>query len=232
VSAVRIRPLLCELHAHTTWSDGAMTPRELIDLYGRAGFDVLAVTDHVVREEGAHVHAGNHARYLAAIEREAVRARDRYGLLVVPGLELTYDDPEPALAAHAVAVGVREFVGLQDGLDAALRRARSLGAALIAAHPYALDVAAGTSRGTGRFAADPLLRGAVDRFELFNRHELFSWVGEARLPSIATGDVHLAEHLATWKTLLPCAKDERAVLDYLRSPRPAYVVDLTGAAAA
>jgi histidinol phosphatase-like PHP family hydrolase len=42
------RPLLAELHAHTTWSDGELVPAELIDLYGRAGFDVLAVTDHVV----------------------------------------------------------------------------------------------------------------------------------------------------------------------------------------
>ena len=43
------RPLLCELHAHTTWSDGALSIHELVDLYGRCGFDVLAITDHVVR---------------------------------------------------------------------------------------------------------------------------------------------------------------------------------------
>ena len=43
--------LLCELHAHTTWSDGELTIRELVDLHGRAGFDVLAITDHVVRTD-------------------------------------------------------------------------------------------------------------------------------------------------------------------------------------
>jgi hypothetical protein len=35
-----MRPLLCELHAHTTWSDGDLSLRELVDLYGghlRAG---------------------------------------------------------------------------------------------------------------------------------------------------------------------------------------------------
>ena len=42
-------PLLAELHAHTTWSDGAFNIPELVELYGHAGFDVLAVTDHVVR---------------------------------------------------------------------------------------------------------------------------------------------------------------------------------------
>ena len=46
----RPTPLLCELHAHTTWSDGALSIRELVDLYGRRGFDVLSVTDHATRD--------------------------------------------------------------------------------------------------------------------------------------------------------------------------------------
>jgi len=44
-------PLLCELHAHTRWSDGELTVRELVDLHGRGGFDVLCITDHVVRTD-------------------------------------------------------------------------------------------------------------------------------------------------------------------------------------
>ena len=96
--------LLCELHAHTTWSDGSQTIGQLVDTYGHARFDVLCITDHAVRpddpfahagERGAHVHAGNHDAYLAAIEIEAARARVQYDMLVLPGLELTYDDPDP-----------------------------------------------------------------------------------------------------------------------------------------
>src|ERR671918_766857 len=62
-------PLLCELHAHTCWSDGTLTVSELVDLYGRNGFDVLCVTDHVVRRDdpwlevdgwdGSSVHAAH-----------------------------------------------------------------------------------------------------------------------------------------------------------------------------
>ena len=66
--------------------------------------------------------------------------------------------------------------------------------------------------------------GAVDRFELVNRHEVFGWVADARLPAVATGDFHRPEHLASWKTLLPCAKAEASVVGYLRSPAPAYLV--------
>ncbi len=44
---------------------------------------------------------------------------------------------------------------------------------------------------------------------------------------MATGDFHAREHLHTWKTLLPCAKEEEAVVEYLRSRRPAYFVHLS-----
>jgi histidinol phosphatase-like PHP family hydrolase len=113
-------PLLCELHAHTTWSDGSQTIGQLVDSYGQAGFDVLCITDHVVRTDDPtsesqlapeHVHARNHSAYVMAIEIEAARARVQYDMLVLPGLELTYNDPDPVRAAHAVAVGLESFVG-------------------------------------------------------------------------------------------------------------------------
>ena len=230
----KVEPLLCELHAHTRWSDGALSLPELVDLYGQNGFDVLAVTDHVVRRDDpwippeaplCGVHAGNHADYLAEIRAQAERARREYDLLLVPGLELTYNDSDPALAAHAVAVGCRTFVGVDDGLDAALARARELGGALIAAHP-SLQENGGHSpaRATTRFSHEwRELRPLVDRWELFNRYELFGWVAERGLPAVANGDFHQLEHLYGWKTLLPCAKSEEAVVDYLRSRRPAFL---------
>src|SRR5471032_1941750 len=161
-------PLLCELHAHTTWSDGDLTVRELCDLYGRSGFDVLAVTDHATRQQ-TEVTAADYDAYLADVEAEAERARQLYDLLVVPGLELTYDDPDPTRSAHAVAVGLRSFVDLDTDLETALAAARAHGAALVAAHPYSPEGLAGSTRGTAAFAARPdELAPLVDRFELFN----------------------------------------------------------------
>ena len=54
----------------------------------------------------------------------------------------------------------------------------------------------------------------------------FPWVASSGLPVVANGDFHRLEHLAGWKTLLPCPKSEAAVLAYLRSARPAYLVCL------
>ncbi|HUJ55819.1 MAG TPA: hypothetical protein VLW49_07505 [Gaiellaceae bacterium] len=234
-----VEPLLCELHAHTRWSDGELTLPELVDLYGRNGFDVLAITDHVIRRDDPWwppdapplgLREETHAEYLAEIEAQAERARHEYDLLLVPGFELTYNDPDPFAAAHAVAIGCRAFVGVDDGIDAALAEARHEGAALVAAHPYLQRGEEGSpARATQRFSRDWLeFEPLVDRWELFNRYELFGWVAEHRLPAIANGDFHKPAHLHGWKTLLPCAKDEGSVVAYLRSQRPAFLTRIDG----
>ena len=202
-----------------------MSVQELCDLYGRRGFDVLAVTDHAPRDV-REIHAGTFAAYLEDLQKQALRARELYDLLVVPGLELTYDDPDPFRSAHVLAVGLREYVALDEGLEPALVAARTQGAALVAAHPYSPEQLETATRCTAAFGARPELARLVDRFELFNRHTLFGWVAAAGLPAVATGDFHRPEHLSTWKTLLPCAKDEAAVVAYLRSLRPAFLVRL------
>jgi predicted metal-dependent phosphoesterase TrpH len=212
--------LLCELHAHTTWSDGHLTLTALVDLYGRHGFDVLCVTDHSVRLDDpmpSAVDSWTWPAYRAAIHAEAERARTEYGLLVLPGLELSDNHEDPDLSAHVLALGLDEHVSIDAGIVTALERANDLHAAVVAAHPYgARDPT--PLRPTRRIARElDTFRTLVHRYELFNRDEVFTWVAEARLPAIASGDVHRAAHLASWKTLLPCEKDATAVLDYLRS---------------
>jgi predicted metal-dependent phosphoesterase TrpH len=226
-------PLLCELHAHSRWSDGALTVAQLVDLHGRNGFDVLCVTDHVVRgddpwrgiEGGRHrsIEQDSFTPYLADVELEAERAWETYGLLVVPGLELTFNDPEPVLAAHALAIGLRTFVSVDCGISEAMQTAAEAGAAIVAAHPYDGQPAPSRSGVTRRFARDEKLRGLAHRFELFNRNQLFGWVAEAGLPAVAAGDFHRPEHMTGWKTLLPSHRNEAAIVDYLRSTRPVYL---------
>jgi len=137
----RIHPLLCELHAHTTWSDGSFSIRELVDLYGGRGFDVLCITDHTVRSDDPWldpsewstrgVRRKGHASYVAEIMREAGRAHAMYDLLVLPGVELTYNDLNVDEAAHAVAVGLTRFVSVDEGIAGAIETARAAGAARI-----------------------------------------------------------------------------------------------------
>jgi len=197
-----------------------MTLQELVDLYGEHDFDVLCITDHSVRLDDpmpSAVDTWTWPAYITEIRAEAERALEQYGLLLLPGLELTDNCDDPDQSAHAVAVGLEQHVSVDEGIVDALEAANDLRAAVIAAHPYAGgDVT--SMRPTRRIACEPETFGPlVHRYELFNRNEVFGWVAEQRLPPIASGDVHQAAHIASWKTLLPCEKDADAVVDYLRS---------------
>ena len=46
--------LRCALHAHTTRSDGELAPKSLARHYERAGYDVLAITDHWRITDASH----------------------------------------------------------------------------------------------------------------------------------------------------------------------------------
>jgi predicted metal-dependent phosphoesterase TrpH len=212
--------LLCELHAHTTWSDGHLTLPELVDLYGRAGFDVLAVTDHAVRLDDPSPRAVDSwawPAYSAAVRAEAERALAEYGLLLIQGLELSDNQEDPDLSAHVLALGLEGYVSVDEGIVAALEAANRQGAALIAAHPYS-DIHSAPLRATRRIWRErEIFRDLIHRFELFNRNEVFAWVAAEELPPVATGDVHRSQHIASWKTLLPCDREPAAVIAQLRS---------------
>src|SRR5437763_1734556 len=85
--------LRCALHAHTTNSDGEMTPDVLVRHYEWAGFDVLAITDHWVRTE----------------ERSTRR------LLVIPSAELNAQAGGPDDDAHVLALGLEADPIVPDG---------------------------------------------------------------------------------------------------------------------
>src|SRR5712671_3833782 len=92
--------LLCDFHVHTTWSDGRLTLREVVDLYGQTEkFDVMAITDHILCKKDLLARIGRAATfgrrrfsvapdtfndYMADIQKETDRARRDYGLLILP----------------------------------------------------------------------------------------------------------------------------------------------------
>src|SRR5208337_2072299 len=39
--------LLCDFHIHTNYSDGKLAVPEVVDFYGRLGFDAICITDHL-----------------------------------------------------------------------------------------------------------------------------------------------------------------------------------------
>lgn len=64
---------ICDLHTHSTASDGQYTPSELVGLAKERGIEVLALTDHDTVDGIG----------------EAVRAGEKLGVRVLPGIELS-----------------------------------------------------------------------------------------------------------------------------------------------
>jgi 3',5'-nucleoside bisphosphate phosphatase len=217
--------LLGDFHIHTTWSDGKLPLPEVVDLFGRAGHDVIAITDHVVNRDsllGKAAHAlhfsvtrESWSAYRTEIEREARRARDVYGMLVLAGCELTRNATTSGRSAHALALGLDDFVPADGPIEDVLSRARAAGAVTVACHPNEQsDWFANTFHIWNRRKE---LSSLLDLWELACRWDLFPEVSRASLPFIGNSDFHRPEHLSGWKTLLECEKTESAVLHALRT---------------
>jgi hypothetical protein len=78
------------LHAHTTRSDGTLSPAEVIDAYAARGYDVLAITDHDTYRNDSRTGASTWPW------TDHGRDPDELGMLAVRGTEFTGD---PAVAS-------------------------------------------------------------------------------------------------------------------------------------
>ena len=225
--------LLCDFHVHTRWSDGRLSVREVIDLYGKTGhFDVIAITDHILMERDLLARVGRLASlgyrnysvtkdrfdaYLDEIESEGVRARRLYGMLVVPGAEITQNHIRSKKNSHIVGLNLKKWISADQTAEQILQEIRRQGALSIACHPHhrtTRRVEIGTC-----YLWDHRKRvgGLVDVWEAANRDDLFSVTSLKHYPYVANSDFHKPKHLYSWKTLLRCEKDWEAIAETLRS---------------
>lgn len=107
----------CELHTHTTSSDGKMTPEELVDRALECGYDAIALTDH---------------NTVAGVERAVIAGKER-GLTVLRGIEWT------TFWGHFTVIGGKSDVLWRDitpdNVAEKIKRAQSLGDIVAIAHP-------------------------------------------------------------------------------------------------
>jgi len=216
--------LLCDFHIHTKYSDGSVELRETVDLFGQAGFDVIAITDHVVNGDNsfgklAHrfkltITEDNFHRYMSNIRQEAERAWKKYGMLIIPGIEITKNHISAEKSAHILIIDVKDFISACWDYERIFLEARRQDALVIACHPHH----------TSDFMRDTLFlwnnrdkyARYIDAWEIANRDDVFNVVSLKRYPYIANSDFHRAHHLYSWKTLLNCEKDVECVKQCIR----------------
>jgi hypothetical protein len=108
------RVLEADLHAHTRFSDGLLSPFSVVLQARRRGLDVVAITEHNM------ILPGELARGFSRLVG---------GPVVLVGEEVTTD------RFHVIGVGLRERVDASQSLSAVLDDIHDQGGVAIAAHP-------------------------------------------------------------------------------------------------
>jgi len=85
MSVERIAPKYpCDLHCHTTRSDGSDSPKELIDNAAERGMYAIAITDH-------DINPPNEVELADGQKIEITKYADQKGVILVPGYEFSTD---------------------------------------------------------------------------------------------------------------------------------------------
>lgn len=219
--------LLCDFHIHTKYSDGSVEMRRAIDLYGQSGFDVIAITDHVVNGDNSigklarrfklSVTAFNFDEYISNIKYEAERAWDKYEMLVIPGVEISKNYITPEKSAHILIIDIKEFIPACLTYEKIFLEAKQQDALIVACHPHHMS---DMSRDT-LFLWNNRDKYAkyIDAWEIANRDDVFNAISLKKYPYIANSDFHKARHLYSWKTLLNCEKNIESIKNCIRHNR-------------
>jgi predicted metal-dependent phosphoesterase TrpH len=196
--------------------------KHIIDLYGQKGFDVIAVTDHVLDshtieeclKSGIPIQAlkqDDFPGYMEAVHRESRRAWEEYGMLVLPGIEVTNDH----MKYHILGLGVEHSIDPDLAVEEILRDIHAQGGVAVACHPHKRN---GVDQQQSRYLWENRERFSdlFDAWEVANRDDLFNVVGLKKFRYIANSDFHAERHIYSWKTLLMCEKDPDAIKAAIR----------------
>jgi len=196
---LRERVLSVELHCHSALSYDGRDPVELLLQQAEAvGLDAIAVTDH--DEISASL--------------DAAETADEYGLLGIPGMEVT------TAAGHVLALGVEEQVPRGLSFEETLAHVRDLGGIAVVPHPFQ------ESRSGVMARIDEATLATADAIEVYNSRLLTGranrqaerFAREHHLPRTAGSDAHISEMVGQAVTKVDTGGEEtvEAVLDAIR----------------
>lgn len=141
--------LKADLHTHTIYSDGTVTPEFRVREAWIDGLDVLAITEHIEHRpwEGRMIsylkgyfngdpkkaQNGEILADLNVSNKEAVAAAKGYGITLIPGAEVTRN---PHRVGHYNALFVKDVNAIYDPDPlVSIRKAREQGALIMQNHP-------------------------------------------------------------------------------------------------
>jgi len=219
------RLLLCDFHIHTNYSDGRLSLPEVVDFYGRRGFDCICVTDHVAdprRFIGRFTELMNFTiaydqldEYFDMLERERQRAWRKYDMLVLTGVEFNKEGFTRKTSGHLLGIGLQAPISPSLEFVEIIAQIHSQGGLAVAAHPHVMKSEWGKNT-LFLWENQELFAPLIDAWEIANRNNIFTPVGLKRMAYLANSDFHKPKHIYSWKTILHCEKDPEAIKDCIR----------------
>ncbi len=221
----RAETLLCDFHTHTNYSDGELSAPELVDFYGRLGFDCICITDHLAdprrligklaRLSNLTLGSNQVQEYFEVIRRESERAWRKYRMIVMAGIEFNKDGYSRKTSAHLLGLDLKRPVDAGLDLPETIAEIHAQGGLAVASHPHVIKSEWGRDtlylwENQEKFA--PM----IDAWEIANRNDIFTPIGLKKLPFLANSDFHKPKHIYSWKTLLYCEKNPESIKECLR----------------
>lgn len=167
-----------DIHVHTNHSDGVMSPEDAVKQAAQV-VDGLAITDHDTMQGIA----------------KAKRAAKKYGIVFVPGVEITTP------LGDILAIGVEEMPKVDDILDI-FDGIHSQGGVAVLAHPFA---------GSWQLSFTDIieiLKGKLDAIEVYNaltpmpaNLEAARLAKKAGIVGVAGSDAHFLEAIGSAYTI-------------------------------
>jgi UDP-N-acetylglucosamine:LPS N-acetylglucosamine transferase len=224
-SSRAVRALLCDFHIHTNYSDGRLALPEVIDFYGRRGFDCICITDHVAdprRLIGKFSELLNFTvavsqldEYFDMLEHERRRAWRKYDMLVMTGLEFNKEGFTKKTSGHLLGIDLKAPISPALGFVEIIAQIHSQGGLAVAAHPHVMKSEWGKNT-LFLWENQEVFAPILDAWEIANRNNIFTPIGLKRFAFLASSDFHKPKHIYSWKTLLHCEKHPEAIKECVR----------------
>jgi processive 1,2-diacylglycerol beta-glucosyltransferase len=212
--------LLCDFHIHSNYSDGKLTVPEIVDFYGKLGFDCICITDHLadptrvmgklIRLMNFTLNQNQIGEYFEVLERERKRAWRKYRMLVMTGIEFNKDGLTKKSSAHLLGVDLRQPIDPSLEISETIEQIHAQSGLAIASHPHIMKSEWGKNT-LYLWQNQDTYAPLIDAWEIANRNNIFTPIGLKNLRFIANSDFHKPKHIYSWKTLLHCEKDPEAI---------------------
>ena len=219
------RMLLCDFHIHTNYSDGKLTAPDVVDFYGKRGFDCICITDHLgdprrligklSKLVNLTLGAEQLDEYFDVLERERRRAWRKFGMLVMTGIEFNKDGLTQKSSAHLLGIDLKAPIRPALDLAPTIAEIHAQGALAVASHPHIMKSEWGKNT-LYLWEHQEVFAPLIDAWEIANRNNIFTPVGLKRLAFLANSDFHKPKHIYSWKTLLQCEKEPEAIKECIR----------------